>query len=172
MKAKLRPMSATRFFGLFCVVLLTISACVNPPDYPNIPVIDYQGVNKTTIYQGTSNNPNDTLAIFFSFTDGDGDLSFEDSTDIFLADSRFPSVRTPFRLPLIPEDGTGNGIRGEITLRILNKPSGICCIQNNVACPLNPTEPTDTFSYEIQLRDRAGNFSNFIRTELLTIQCE
>jgi len=156
--------------SLLCVLML--NTCINPPNYPDQPVITYEGVNKTAIYQGTTNNPADTLAIFFSFTDGDGDLSFEDSTDIFVADSRFPQLTTPYRLPLIPEEGTGNGIRGDITLRILSRAGGICCIENNIACPNNPQIATDTFSYEIYIRDRAGNQSNRIRTETLTILCK
>lgn len=162
------------YLGL--LLLLSITACINPPNYPDTPVITYEQVNKTAIFQGTPNNPTDTLAIVFSFTDGDGDLSFEDSTDIFVADSRFPQDLSPYRIPLIPSDGTGNGIRGELTLRIINE-FNICCLQgvapNRIACPRPPNVniDTDTFSYEIFIRDRAGNVSNKIRTETLTILC-
>lgn len=161
-------------FRLALLVLLAgtlIFACVNPPNYPDAPEIEYMGVNKTTIFQGTPNLPADTLAIRFSFTDGDGDLSSEDSTDVFLYDSRFPSVPNPYKIPLIPEDGTGNGIRGEITVRIQNA-FNICCIEaSGFACPTAATFDIDTFSYEIQIRDRAGNFSNRVRTETLGIRC-
>ncbi len=154
--------------GLLSIVL--IAACVNPPDYPDSPVIEYTGVNKTTIYQGTQNFPPETLAIFFCFTDCDGDVRSEDSTDVFLFDSRFPDIPNPYKIPLIPDEGTGNGIRGEITVRIQNA-FNICCIENGFACPPYPTIDIDSFSYEIQIRDRAGNFSNRIRTETLGIRC-
>lgn len=163
-------MKALRVSLFALVVTVLIAACVNPPNYPDTPVIEYTGVNKTTIFQGSQNLPADTLAIFFSFTDGDGDLSSEDSTDVFLYDSRFPEIPNPYKIPLIPDEGTGNGIRGDITVRIQNA-FNICCIENGFVCPPNPTIDIDTFSYEIQIRDRAGNFSNRIRTETLGVRC-
>ncbi len=164
----LRPL----FFLL--VIGFTVFSCVNPPNYPDVPVIKYEGVNKIAVYQGVNGLPSDTLEIFVSFTDGDGDLSFQDSSDIFLYDSRIPSRATKFRIPLIPVDGTGNGIRGELTVRTLSKPGNICCIQSGTACPdvSVVTNPVDTFSYEIQIKDRAGNYSNKVRTELITILCK
>ncbi|MEL7423648.1 MAG: hypothetical protein AAFN81_11690 [Bacteroidota bacterium] len=163
-------MKALRVSLLGLLLTTMIAACVNPPDYPDTPVIEYTGVNKTTINQFIPSLPADTLAIFFSFTDGDGDLSSEDSTDVFLYDSRFPEFPNTYKIPLIPDEGTGNGIRGDITVRIQNA-FNICCIENGFACPPNPTIDLDTFSYEIQIRDRAGNFSNRIRTETLGIRC-
>jgi hypothetical protein len=150
---------------------MLILACVNPPDYPDTPVIKYLGVNKIQVNQ--DNRPllaEDTLSIRFSFTDGDGDLSLNDTTDVFLYDSRFPSLANPYKIPTIPLDGTGNGIRGEITINILSS-NRICCIENGFPCPSNPQNPVDTFSYEIQIRDRAGNLSNRIRTETIDIIC-
>ncbi|MEZ4987035.1 MAG: hypothetical protein R2795_18680 [Saprospiraceae bacterium] len=155
------------------IFLLGISlvACVKAPDYPIEPVITYEGINKTEVWQGSANLPLDTLAIFMSFTDGDGDLSIQDTTDIFLYDSRFPSiVASIYKLPAIPEEGTGNGLRGDITIQIVNT-NGICCIENGFVCPNNPAIAQDTFSYEIQIRDRAGNLSNKIRTETIRILC-
>lgn len=156
----------------FLLSSLLIIACVNPPNYPDTPVIEYIGVNDTEILQGAPFFDPDTLSIMFSFTDGDGDLSTEDATDIFVYDTRFPGADpVQYRIPTIPEDGTGNGIRGEITLNIVNS-NNICCIENGFACPPNATIPVDTFSYEIEIRDRAGNFSNRIRTETLDILCQ
>lgn len=163
-----------RFLFSLIAIMLVVFSCVNPPDYPNEPVINYEGVNKTAVYQGVNGLPADTLEVFISFTDGDGDLSFQDSSDIFLYDSRFPSDASQYRIPLIPIDGTGNGIRGELTIRTLSKAQGICCIQSGTACPdvSLVTNPIDTFTYEIQIRDRSGNFSNKVRTEIISILCK
>jgi len=62
---------------------------------------------------------------------GDGDLSLPDtdSIDIFLTDSRI-GLQTPLSLPLIPEEGTGNGISGDIFINLINE-TGVCCIFNN-----------------------------------------
>jgi hypothetical protein len=152
-----------------------LTACVQPPNYPIEPVITYMGVNKTTVYQGSSTGPSDTLILFFSFTDGDGDLTFTDGEDvIFLYDSRTPTVPETKGIPVIPEDGTGNGIRGEITLRIPNNNSGICCVnpQTGTICQAFPNLPIDTFSYAIEIVDAAGHRSNRIQTEVISILCE
>ena len=81
-------MKALRISLFSLLASLLIIACVNPPDYPDAPVIEYIGVNKTTVFQGSANLPADTLAIFFSFTDGDGDLDYED-----IAALAFPVIR-------------------------------------------------------------------------------
>ncbi|MFT4686852.1 MAG: hypothetical protein ACI92C_002402 [Neolewinella sp.] len=155
---------------LYLLPVLFFAACVNPPEFPNEPVLTFEGLNKAQIYQFT-NGPLDSIQIHFSFTDGDGDLSLPDtdSIDIFLTDSRI-GLQTPFSLPLIPEEGTGNGISGDVFINLINQ-SGVCCIFNNRLCAAEEEYPIDTFSYAIQIRDRAGNFSNVIRTEQIEILC-
>ncbi|MBC6993875.1 hypothetical protein QWY85_20505 [Neolewinella lacunae] len=155
----------------YLLPLLCFAACVNPPDFPIEPVLTYEGINKNQIYQFT-NGPLDSIIVHFSFTDGDGDLSLSsttDSVDIFFTDSRL-GIQTPFTLPLIPQEGTGNGISGDIFVTVINT-SAICCIFNNRFCTEDPSFPVDTFSYAIQIRDRAGNLSNVIRTETIDILC-
>jgi hypothetical protein len=146
------------------------AACVSPPEFPNEPVLTFEGLNKAQIYQFT-NGPLDSVQIHFSFTDGDGDLSQidSDSVDVFLTDSRL-GIQSPFRLPLIPPEGTGNGISGDIFINLINT-TGICCIFNNRLCAEDPTYPIDTFSYTIQIKDRAGNMSNVIRTDQIQVLC-
>lgn len=168
----------------YFVVLLFLAAfsCVKAPDFPNTPVLIYNtaegdGFNQDTIAQGNQGNESDTLILTFSFTDGDGDIGFErDSFDVFFTDSRVPSFTDNRRLPLIPDEGVGNGIEGKIILRFPNQPGNICCAYENApAC--SPYQevggaPTDTFSYTLQIRDRASNWSNKIQTETVTILCD
>lgn len=147
-------------------------SCVQPPNYPNTPEITYIGLNQPSIVQGNTNAPLDTLEITFAFTDGDGDLGIEGNTfDIFLTDSRdgFTDIK---KLPIIPDQGIGNGISGEITVRLPNR-LNICCTypDGSTSCVPNPNFPTDTMSYSIQIQDRAGNKSNKIQTETITILC-
>lgn len=158
---------------LFLIIGIATSACIKRPEYPFEPVIQYEGLNKRMIAQGSSSALPDTLNLKFSFTDGDGDLGYEnDSLDIYLTDSRDGFVET-LKLPVFPSQGTGNGISGEITVRIFNKPFNICCTYPNGQVPCTPSTvfPTDTFSYGIQIRDRAGNFSNKVQSEVITILC-
>lgn len=151
--------------------LLFMASCTQAPEYPIEPVITFDNLNKNQVFQFT-NGPVDTLILRFSFTDGDGDLSQigTDSVDIFLTDSRLPTLPIPFRFPLIEEEGTGNGISGTATVTILNT-DNICCIYESRLCAEDPEYPIDTFSYSIQIRDRANNFSNTIRTDQIQIIC-
>ena len=151
---------------------LLFASCVNAPEYPVEPVLTFERLSKNQIYQFT-NGPQDSLQIQFSFTDGDGDLSqlTSDSIDIFLEDSRFPGFVTPFSLPLIPEEGTGNGISGDIFIDVVNTSAQICCVANRRICAEFEDFPIDTFSYSIQIVDRAGNRSNVIRTTPIEILC-
>ena len=167
-----------KILGNYTIILLflaalSFNACVQPPDYPNEPVIEFGRLNKNTIAQGNSGAFSDTLAVIFNFTDGDGNIGYEgDSIDVFLMDSRDDFINR-FKLPVIPEEGSGNGISGEVTLKIPNKPFNICCTfpDGSSACQPNTTFPTDTFSYTIQIRDRSGTLSNKVQTDLITILC-
>lgn len=163
-------------FLFFLLLACMVISCVKPPNYPDEPRIEYVGLNKSTIAQGNGNNPADTLEITFFFEDGDGNLGTPNSDttnfDVFLYDSR-DSSSTKFRLPVLPDQGIGNGVSGEATLRIPTL-FNICCTFPNGATPCQPSTqfPTDTFSYAITLRDRAGNMSNSIQTEMITVLCQ
>ena len=145
--------------------------CAKAPQFPVEPIIQIVTTNKDTIPQGTFGAPSDTLEVRFEFTDGDADLGFvQDTFDVFLTDSRSGFVNT-FRLPVIPELGNGNGISGEVTLKIPNQPFNICCVYQTEACAANPAYPVDTFSFTVQFRDQAGNFSNKMQSEKIYILC-
>ncbi len=169
-------MQYTRFALWLFALSCGLAACVSPPDYPDEPIIVYEGISKNTIYQFRDQfgvaGPPDSLVIHFSFTDGDGNISSSDTADIFITDSRLPQVPpTPAAFPFIPNEGTGNGISGDLYYTISNFDLGVCCIYRGFACIADPNYPVDTFSYEIYIMDRAGNRSNTIRTEQIQILC-
>ena len=165
---------------LLSAAALTILAlgCVQPPDYPIEPVIEYVGLTKNTMLQGKTGE--DETYITISFTDGDGDIGFfqEGSsmveTDLFLRDLRTDSEAAKFSIPFVPELGTTNGISGEITFRLLTT----CCVfpewVTDVQSPCDPSMqyPVDTPRYEIYIRDRAGHESNRIETEDIYLLCQ
>lgn len=167
-------MKRIEYYLLLCTLGLLVS-CSQPPDYPDEPQLEYVGVNKTSVLQGSSTAPNDTLAIIFSFTDGDGDLGNDDNiSNIKLFDSRDTTL-TPYKIPPVPEQGSGNGISGEITILVPNRigSGNICCIFPDLrVCRTDSRYKQDTFSYSIQMIDRAGHESNIIRTETITILCQ
>ncbi|MDO8367358.1 MAG: hypothetical protein Q7T20_11205 [Saprospiraceae bacterium] len=165
---KLLPFAVVALFILF-------QYCVQPPDYANEPVIKYIGLSKDTIKQGTGNQ--DSIFVTFSFTDGDGDLGYPlpDATpSVFYRDSRDSFPKDPIQLPYVEPQGAGNGISGEITVKLRT----VCCIFITpegipLACEdVQSFIKFDTFSYFIKIRDRAGNESNEIRTETITLRCQ
>ncbi len=146
-----------------------LTGCVNPPEYPEEPVITYEGVSKDSIYAQVTGIA-DSIIFQFSFTDGDGDLSSEDSTDIFYIDSRFPNNPTPLALPPIPREGTGNGISGDVFFTLINT-GQVNCVYNGRFPAQDRAYPVDTFRLSIYIVDQAGNQSNTIQTEQIQIRC-
>ncbi|NRB63062.1 MAG: hypothetical protein HRU40_08580 [Saprospiraceae bacterium] len=153
-----------------------MNGCADAPSYPVEPEIEFLELNRTEILQSRNNIQQiDTLIIRFSFTDGDGDLGDADSINIFLTDSRDGFTHS-FKVNEIPQLGSGDGISGEIALKLTNSPTTkyFCCTfpNTNLACIPSEQFPVDQMYYSIQIRDRAGNLSNTIQTELINILCQ
>lgn len=159
----------TGFIILLSLIFL-LHSCINAPEYPIEPVIEYQGVSKNLILQDNLNT--DSLFLFISFTDGDGDLGHQagDTTrNVYIKDLRTGNIQDRFKTPYIPEEGIGNGITGDIQLLLYTT----CCLfpENIPPCSEPPQYPFDTIIYEVYIRDRAGHISNSIQTEPIIIQC-
>ncbi|NJC28116.1 hypothetical protein [Neolewinella antarctica] len=156
--------------AILCSLPIFLASCVDAPEYPVEPVITFEGVNKDRVFQDGIGII-DSIEIQFSFTDGDGDLSDlnGDSINMFLTNSQL-GIPQAFAIPTITKEGTGNGISGDIFITVANT-TGICCIFDRVACASDPRFPVDTFSYAIQIQDRAGNRSNKIQTSVIEIIC-
>ena len=156
---------------LFVSLLFSMIQCVNAPNYPDEPVIEFLEFSKDSLFQGSLNS--DSLFLKFSFTDGDGDFGNEaDDTEqnIFIIDNRTGLFHDQFKSPLIPKQGSNNGIVGEVTIRLFTT----CCLfpEGIPACDNPPQYPYDTLSFEIFVVDRAGNESNHIVTEDLILICD
>lgn len=161
----------------FTWIILTVilcAQCITPPDFPDEPVIKYTGMSKQSMKQG--NSVQDSIKIFFSFTDGDGDLGVPSTKyatttfDLTVIDKRTNLIQENFYLPHIPPKGTGNGIQGTAEVLILTT----CCIfeDNTPPCETSSDTPTNSLQYEIFIRDRAGHESNHITTDEITLLCE
>jgi hypothetical protein len=159
-------------FALFIFLSLAITACVRPPEYPIEPQLEFVSISKSLVLQDASlTKITDTLFVVLSFTDGDGDIGFQDSKEaIVILDTRKrDTINDVKSLPFVPEQGAGNGITGEITLRL----RGGCCTNtiNGVPCG-QPKFSRDTTSYEIYIKDRAGHESNRVKTPPIFIKCQ
>jgi hypothetical protein len=170
-------MRTVQQLSLLFVLLALSTSCVQPPDYPIEPVIEYLGVSKNILRQGQGLE--DTVFVTIGFTDGDGDIgnfsqgSGQVTLDLFFTDKRTGTTSETFSMPFVPELGVTNGISGEITARLFTT----CCIfppwVSDAAAPCQPSQqyPMDTLIYEIYIKDRAGNESNRIETEPLLLRC-
>lgn len=164
-------------YTLFLALLLLTSlwACVSEPEYPNEPFIEYLKISKKTVQQG------DSVLLTFTFTDGDGDLGkkIADNADCGSNNCEFDSDTTCFKdafyscfiidlrdscfstiaLPELEPDGSIKAISGEIDIVI-----------PPIFCKCNPCT-SDEVSYEIVVKDAAGNYSNTITSESITVTC-
>ena len=158
---------------VFLAALAGMSAavsCVDPPDFSDVPKIEFTGMSKDTILQGVFQQ--DSLFIEFSFEDGDGDLGREDNAEennVFLIDLRTGNLDNSYGIPFIPAQGSSNGIEGTVQLLLYST----CCLYDNGQDPCTPSSitPYDSLQYEIYIVDRAGNESNRIQTPWITLVC-
>ncbi len=152
------------------LMVFLLKSCIIAPDYPDEPVIEFKGVSKNMLDQDNLNT--DSLFLYLSFTDGDGDLGHESSDtarNVFIIDKRTGNIQDRFKSPFIPEEGIGNGITGDIELLLFTT----CCLfpDNIPPCSAPEEYPLDTIIYDVYITDRAGNKSNVVTTEPIILHC-
>jgi hypothetical protein len=159
----------TAFSLLIIGMIVLVCQCATPPNYPDEPVITFKSISRNYLKQN-SNSLADSLLLVFSFTDGDGDLGSNDSVGIYIKDGRDGFEKPPYKIPYINPQGTGNGISGEISIRL----NTTCCTFDNgyPPCSVIPNVPYDTLTYQVYIRDRAGNKSNQIETPPILLYCQ
>ena len=157
------------YYFLFFALL---SGCISPPDFPDEPVITYSGISKTAIDQGSLNQ--DEFSIYFSFTDGDGDIGLpfsertEANKDMVVIDTRTGDIQDRFHMPFVPPKGTNNGIQGSGEILIFTT----CCLyEDQEPCSKGISKFVDEIIYEVYVIDRSGNESNHIFTDPITLRC-
>lgn len=152
---------------------LAAVGCLEPPEYPDEPEIEFVGLTRDTMDQGALLQDSTTIVI--SFTDGDGDITFprDDSTaSIFVTNIETGEEIATFNVDPIDEIGVENGISGEFQLRVYTT----CCDYPDFvnAFPCEPTNeyPVDTLLLETYIVDRAGNESNRAQIAPIYLRCD
>lgn len=156
--------------GLLLLFAIIGWRCLDAPNYPDEPFIEFLGSSKDTLLQGIFQE--DSLTISFRFEDGDGDIGRTDQepeNNIFFIDERTGTLDNTFGIPTIPEDGAGNGVEGEVRILLFST----CCIYQDGSDPCMPNDqfPLDTVQYRIYIKDRAGHKSNEILTSPIILLC-
>jgi hypothetical protein len=138
-------------------VIVLIGACQTDEPAPvlqnPIPIIRYLSISPKIVTEFT-----DSVIVEFEYKDGDGDLGHKDPDFAYLSvqDARLKNPDFYYVPPLAP---IGSNITIEGKLRIK--------VRNTFLLGAGGDELT---SYEIRMRDRAGNWSNYINTENITIK--
>jgi len=157
------------------MVLLALSSCVKPPEYPIEPEIEFLNLDINEIPQDKGVIESFVWATI-SFRDGDGDIGEGGDTPgkfIFLKDLRDGSTPDVFGIPEVPALGSNNGISGEISFKIRSS----CCqypdfITDAIDCEASIQYPIDTVIYEVYIEDRAGNRSNTVELAPIYLACD
>ncbi len=150
-------------FFICCVLF----QCADRPNLSNIPSLEYLGASKKIMRQGKLNQ--DTVFLKFKFTDGDGDIAYTDANnrkpDLIIIDKRTGVQFDNFILPSIPQQGTNNGIVGTMNVTLYT----LCCKVQ--PCDPYENQPDEQLLLEAYIFDRAGNKSNLVNVEDLTLRC-
>lgn len=162
-----------------------ISGCGDKPSYGIEPEITFLSISRSIANQNSIGN--DTVTVVFAFTDGDGDLGYQESGqndtsscdlcstgtcnqnqfDLYFKDTR-NGCTILYKIPYIPPKGSTNAISGDIDFVA---PTGCCIYSPTAGCFPNPAHPLDTVVFTVQIRDRAGHFSNSIELPEIILHC-
>ena len=117
---------------------------------PKISIVD---ISATTVQQFE-----ETVTVTIAYEDGDGDLGdpHPDTLSLYVHDSRLKDPDRYHVPPLAPPDHTLT-IKGEIDVTLLSP-------------FLLGNGSFETVNYALKIRDRAGNWSNEVTTETITIK--
>ena len=156
--------------GLLLVLAFTGWRCLDSPNFPDEPFIEFVSNSKDTLNQGIFQQ--DSLIVKFKFQDGDGDIgrtSQQAANNIFFIDERTGTLDNTFGIPEIPQEGAANGVKGEVRIVLFST----CCIYSDGSFPCmpNPAVPLDTVQYRIYIMDQAGHKSNEILTTPIILRC-
>lgn len=152
---------------------LIVSACNTGPDESSVPELSFIGMTKNELVQGINA---DTVFVTLGFVDGDGDISISennpDKLNLTVRDMRTGNISDRFVVPEIPASGASNGIRGEMTVKMLS----VCCVypvmDSIPPCSVTSLYPTNELVWEYTLTDDAGNVSNAVVTSPINLICQ
>ena len=156
------------YISFFIISSISITSCVKEKQFPPQPVIEFEEF----VSYG-----NDSADCFIKFKDGDGDIGilpgdaiseddlkmkylYKGPGDVFLPiDSsfgtpQFDTLYYSYRVPNLTPDGQYKALDGQIKIKLRTSPL---------------FGPHTVVKFEITLRDRAGNVSNMVTTNEITV---
>lgn len=150
-------MIRTRLFafllGTSYLILGTFPSCKKDKMESTVePQIEFVSISPSTAKEYT-----DQITITFSYDDLDGDLGENDPNvnNLFITDSR-NSVTYNYRISQLAPDGSTIHIKGNLNAVIKNT-------------AITDGSSSQSVTYSLYLKDRAGNSSNTITTSAITV---
>ncbi len=139
-----------RLITLAALIILLLNSCKKKEDTPepNAPLSKIPSISIAGLSTSSVKALSDTLTINIKYTDGDGDIGFEnaDSAVVYVTDNRFPLTMS-YHVPPLSPTGTAVSITGTLPVVVKN-----IILQNGTVA--------ENANFSIKLRDRAGNWSN------------
>ena len=158
---------------LILFVALSMASCTDAPNFNDVPALTFDGLIRDTLAQSTDI---DTVYIKLTITDANGDIGETDNgqASVFLTDERDGFEQPPFILPRISQQGTGKGIKAEVTLLFRAVKGEFCCRypDGTGGCFESTQFPLDSLFYDTYVVDHAGNESNHVRVGPIYLICD
>jgi hypothetical protein len=146
-------MNRIKWSLIFGAALLLVWGCKKSEGYSNVPSIKFVSLTPNPAVKDSS-----PVKITIECTDGDGDVgeNVPDAKNLFVTDSR-NNVTYAFRISQLAPNDAGVIIRANLNINL--NPQGF----------VDDNNTTETVTYSVYLKDRAGNSSNTITTPSLLI---
>lgn len=129
-----------------------VFACKKEEKYSNTPAIEFVSLSPSSTTEFSRN-----IKLVISYKDGDGDIGTDDpdAYTLLIKDARLPNADEFHIQPLTPP-GSAIQIEGELNISL----PGLFVLG---------TDSTETTSFNVKLKDRAGNWSNEVSTSSITV---
>ena len=143
----------SRLLWIPMILMLLVSCSKETEEISTTPEITFE-----TISPGTVKEFADSVVIQLTYTDGDGDLGENGSgiENAFITDSRNNLMYT-FRIRQLAPDNANVIIRGKLNIVV------------PAVALVNTTSTSETATFEVYIKDRAGHQSNTITTSSVTV---
>lgn len=134
------------------VVCCVVSSCKKKEESTTTPQIEFISISPSTTVEYSN-----SITISLSYDDLDGDIGQNDPnvTNLYVTDSR-NNVTYNYRISQLAPDGASIHIKGNLNVIIKNT-------------AITDGSSSQSVTYSLYLKDRAGNTSNTITTTSITV---
>ena len=145
-----------RIVLFIAIISILTTSCNKKTKMANVPKLTFKAMDRSTVQAGSEEDVN----ISFLFEDGDGNIGFG-TNNLFFKDSRDTAL-IPYMIPNIPDKfNPESGLKGVILVQF---PAAFLLLRTDTL-----HKESDTLTWDIYLKDQAGNMSNTITTTQLVL---